>query len=73
MRFFAEHMGWRWQGGVGFGGTSPIDGRPLDEAGMFSGSSASACRSCRRRGRRPAVLGGHRRALRQVAVPYPCH
>jgi hypothetical protein len=36
MRFFAERMGWRWQGGVGFGGTSPIDGRPLDEAGMFS-------------------------------------
>ena len=26
----------RWMGGVGFGGTSPIDGRPLDEAGMFS-------------------------------------
>ena len=36
MRFFAEQMGWRWMGGVGFGGTSPIDGRPLEEAGMFS-------------------------------------
>ena len=37
MRFCAEQMGWAWMGGVGFGGTSPIDGRPLDEAGMFSG------------------------------------
>jgi hypothetical protein len=36
MRVFAEQMGWSWQGGVGFGGTSPIDGRPLEEAGMFS-------------------------------------
>jgi len=36
MRFFAEQMGWTWVGGIGFGGTSPIDGRPLDEAGMFS-------------------------------------
>jgi hypothetical protein len=36
MEFFAKAMGWSWQGGVGFGGTSPIDGRPLDEAGMFS-------------------------------------
>lgn len=36
MRFFADQMGWAWMGGVGFGGTSPIDGRPLDEAGMFS-------------------------------------
>ena len=36
MRFFAEQMGWAWMGGLGFGGTSPIDGRPLDEAGMFS-------------------------------------
>ena len=36
MRFFAEQMGWRWMGGIGFGGTSPIDGRPLEEAGMFS-------------------------------------
>ncbi len=36
MRFFAQQMGWVWQGGVGFGGTSPIDGRPLAEAGMFS-------------------------------------
>ena len=36
MRFFAEQMGWPWMGGIGFGGTSPIDGRPLAEAGMFS-------------------------------------
>lgn len=36
MALFAGAMGWVWQGGVGFGGTSPIDGRPLDEAGMFS-------------------------------------
>jgi hypothetical protein len=36
MRFFAEQMGWAWMGGIGFGGTSPIDGRRLDEAGMFS-------------------------------------
>jgi hypothetical protein len=36
MRMFAEQMGWTWMGGIGFGGTSPIDGRPLDEAGMFS-------------------------------------
>ena len=33
---FAKAMGWPWQGGVGFGGTSPIDGRPLEEAGMFA-------------------------------------
>ncbi len=36
MRLFAAQMGWIWMGGIGFGGTSPIDGRPLDEAGMFS-------------------------------------
>jgi hypothetical protein len=36
MRFFAEQMGWTWMGSIGFGGTSPIDGRPLDEAGVFS-------------------------------------
>jgi hypothetical protein len=36
MELFAGAMGWPWQGGAGFGGTSPIDGRPLDEAGMFS-------------------------------------
>ena len=30
MRFFAQQMGWAWMGGVGFGGTSPIDGRPLE-------------------------------------------
>jgi hypothetical protein len=36
MRLFAQQMDWTWMGGIGFGGTSPIDGRPLDEAGMFS-------------------------------------
>ena len=36
MRFFAEQMGWTWMGGIGFGGTSPIDGRPLEQAGWFS-------------------------------------
>jgi hypothetical protein len=36
MRLFAEQMGWSWRGGVGFGGTSPVDGRPLEEAGMFA-------------------------------------
>jgi len=36
MRFFAQQMGWTWMGGIGFGGTSPIDGRPLEVAGMFS-------------------------------------
>lgn len=36
MRFFADQMGWTWMGGIGFGGTSPIDGRPLEQAGMFS-------------------------------------
>jgi hypothetical protein len=36
MHVFSEQMGWAWMGGIGFGGTSPIDGRPLDEAGMFS-------------------------------------
>ena len=36
MELFAAAMGWSWMGGVGFGGTSPIDGRPLEEAGMFS-------------------------------------
>lgn len=36
LRLFAAQMGWRWRGGIGFGGTSPIDGRPLEKAGMFS-------------------------------------
>jgi hypothetical protein len=36
MQLFAARMGWRWMGGIGFGGTSPIDGRPLEKAGMFS-------------------------------------
>lgn len=36
MQLFAAQMGWRWMGGIGCGGTSPIDGRPLEKAGMFS-------------------------------------
>lgn len=36
MRMFGEQTGWIWRGGVGFGGTSPIDGRQLEDAGMFS-------------------------------------
>jgi hypothetical protein len=36
MQLFAAQMGWHWMGGIGFGGTSPIDGRPLEDAGMFS-------------------------------------
>ena len=36
MHFFAQQMGWIWMGGVGLSGASPIDGRPLDEAGIFS-------------------------------------
>jgi hypothetical protein len=36
MQLFAARMGWAWMGGIGFGGTSPIDGRPLEQAGMFS-------------------------------------
>jgi len=33
---FARRMGWRWRGGLAFGGTSPIDGRSLEEAGPFA-------------------------------------
>ncbi len=33
MRLFCEAMGWSWRGGVGFGGTSPIEGRPLEDLG----------------------------------------
>jgi hypothetical protein len=36
MELFARAMGWRWQGALGFGGTSPIDGRPLEAAGAFA-------------------------------------
>ena len=70
MRFFAEQMGWRWMGGVGFGGTSPIDGRPLDEAGMFSKQLrkvlplAAADIAAGR-----AVLARDRPSLREVPVP----
>ncbi len=32
----AEGMDWTWCGGLGFGGTSPIDGRSLEEAGPFA-------------------------------------
>lgn len=33
---FCRRMNWPWQGGLAFGGTSPIDGRSLEEAGPFS-------------------------------------
>jgi len=36
MEHFAQRMGWPWHGGLAFGGTSPIDGRPLEQAGPFS-------------------------------------
>lgn len=35
MELFARAMGWPWQGALSLGGTSPIDGRPLEEAGAF--------------------------------------
>ena len=35
MELFARAMGWPWQGALSLGGTSPIDGRPLVEAGAF--------------------------------------
>jgi len=36
LRHFCQRMGWTWRGGLAFGGTSPIDGRRLEEAGPFS-------------------------------------
>ncbi len=33
---FAEAMGIKWLGGVGFGGSPIIDGRPLEEVGGFT-------------------------------------
>jgi len=30
-----RRMDWRWRGGIAFGGTSPIDGRPLEQTGLF--------------------------------------
>ncbi|MEC9488331.1 MAG: hypothetical protein UMV23_02465 [Halanaerobium sp.] len=35
-RCFAEEMGLKWLGGIGFGGTSIIGGQPLEEMGRFS-------------------------------------
>jgi len=35
MALFAKAMGWPWRGALSLGGTSPIDGRPLEEAGAF--------------------------------------
>lgn len=34
-RFFANTMGMQWCGGLGFGGTSPINGQPLEKTGLF--------------------------------------
>lgn len=36
LELFAREMGWAWQGALSLGGTSPIDGRPLEEAGAFA-------------------------------------
>jgi len=36
LELFAREMGWPWQGALSLGGTSPIDGRPLEEAGAFA-------------------------------------
>ena len=36
IRHFVRRMGWGWNGALRFGGTSPIDGKPLEEAGPFS-------------------------------------
>jgi len=36
MRLFCEAVSWSWRGGVGFGGTSPIEGRPLAELGSLT-------------------------------------
>jgi len=33
---FAVELGIKWQGGIGFGGTPIIDGRPLEESGGFT-------------------------------------
>ena len=33
---FCDRVHWPWRGGLAFGGTSPIDGRTLDEVGPFS-------------------------------------
>jgi len=35
MEHFCKRMQWDWRGGLAFGGTSPIDGRPLEETGPF--------------------------------------
>ncbi|MGC9311858.1 MAG: hypothetical protein ACP5IA_04125 [Sediminispirochaetaceae bacterium] len=42
LRSFALQSGMKWAGGIGFGGTSPIDGTPLEEAGIFS-ANIRAC------------------------------
>ncbi|MDY7026824.1 MAG: hypothetical protein SVR04_00860 [Spirochaetota bacterium] len=44
IRSFALQAGMKWDGGIGFGGTSPIDGTPLEEAGIFS-ATIRACMS----------------------------
>jgi len=42
LRNFAMQTGMKWNGGIGFGGTSPIDGTPLEEAGIFA-ANIRAC------------------------------
>ncbi len=41
LRNFALQSGMKWAGGIGFGGTSPIDGTPLEKAGIFSANIRS--------------------------------
>ena len=36
MEHFARRMEWPWLGALAFGGTSPIEGKPLEQAGPFS-------------------------------------
>jgi hypothetical protein len=36
LRHFCQRIGCSWKGGLAFGGTSPIGGRPLKEAGVFT-------------------------------------
>ena len=36
LELFARAMQWPWRGAISLGGTSPIDGRPLDEVGRLA-------------------------------------
>jgi len=71
---FCAHLGWTWRGGLAFGGTSPIDGRPLEETGLFGrrvrpaldalvpiimAKQSIPCELIRRAGRSPIPLPRH--------------